>query len=238
MIPTRQLPQLSRLEEEQLVERARQGDKPARDEIVLALMNIVRGYAYHRTYAMDEWAKPRINAEDLFQIGMLAVVENLNAALRQANPFAYLTVVAHRAIGKHCAHWASLVRLPGSEGIGRHPYIIVGSLDRPLDEEPEKTLADVLADVLSDIDAASPERNYTEFYDAINALPEPQRSVIVRNYGLFGHEPQSLSEISAELGIWANNWKRSAIKYLRGQRKRRRMEGSAKFGAMLQEELA
>ncbi|GAB4464119.1 MAG: RNA polymerase sigma factor RpoS [Burkholderiaceae bacterium] len=77
------------------------------------------------------------------------------------------------------------------------------SLDTPLDSDPGSTLIDLLADA----GAASPEtaalaREIERLVrDWLERLPDKQRTVVERRYGLNGFEPATLEDIAAELGL-------------------------------------
>ncbi len=77
------------------------------------------------------------------------------------------------------------------------------SLDTPLESDPGSTLIDLLADT----GAASPEtaalaREIEQLVrDWLERLPDRQRTVIERRYGLNGLEPATLDDLAAELGL-------------------------------------
>ncbi|MFZ5540129.1 MAG: RNA polymerase sigma factor RpoS [Pseudomonadota bacterium] len=77
------------------------------------------------------------------------------------------------------------------------------SLDTPLESDPGSSLIDLLADT----GAASPEtvalaREIEQLVrDWLEHLPEKQRTVIERRYGLNAREPATLEGVAAELGL-------------------------------------
>jgi RNA polymerase nonessential primary-like sigma factor len=77
------------------------------------------------------------------------------------------------------------------------------SLDTPLESDPGSTLIDLLADT----GAASPEtvalaREIEQLVrDWIERLPDKQRTVIERRYGLNGLEPATLDDLAVDLGL-------------------------------------
>lgn len=77
------------------------------------------------------------------------------------------------------------------------------SLDTPLESDPGSSLIDLLADT----GAASPEtvalaREIEQLVrDWLERLPDKQRTVVERRYGLNAREPATLEELAVELGL-------------------------------------
>jgi RNA polymerase nonessential primary-like sigma factor len=77
------------------------------------------------------------------------------------------------------------------------------SLDAPLESDPGASLIDLLADT----GAASPERAALAreverlVRDWLERLPDRQRTVVERRYGLNAREPATLEDVAAELGL-------------------------------------
>lgn len=77
------------------------------------------------------------------------------------------------------------------------------SLDAPLENDPGSSLIDLLADT----GAASPEtvalaREIERLVrDWLERLPDKQRTVVERRYGLNAREPATLDDVAAELGL-------------------------------------
>lgn len=77
------------------------------------------------------------------------------------------------------------------------------SLDTPLESDPGSSLIDLLADT----GAASPEtvalaREIEQLVrDWLERLPDKQRTVVERRYGLNAREPATLEDVAAELGL-------------------------------------
>lgn len=90
------------------------------------------------------WASPRIEADDLAQVGYLAAWEVLKQD-RQflGNPVAYVVVVAKNAMRRYCGRHASLITSPYKHR-GYQPPLAVLSLDAPLSPGAAFTLLDVL----------------------------------------------------------------------------------------------
>jgi DNA-directed RNA polymerase sigma subunit (sigma70/sigma32) len=180
------LPVLSRDEEADLVRRARQGDKQAREDLLHSCLRYVASvtsryscYLEHEEYL------------DLVSIGNLAIVERLDKALTVENPVAYLYGVAKLAIRSYCYTHSQLI----TQVRGR-PMVWTDSLDAPLYDRKG-----CLADTLVAPEQAPPSEQpaFANLYGAIKALTPKQQYVILRFYGLDGDAPESIASISRRL---------------------------------------
>jgi DNA-directed RNA polymerase sigma subunit (sigma70/sigma32) len=180
------LPVLSRDEEADVVRRARQGDKQAREALLHSCLRYVACitsryscYLEHEEYL------------DLVSIGNLAIVERLDKALTVENPVAYLYGVAKLAIRSYCyTHSQLITQVRGK------PMVWTDSLDAPL-SNGNGCLADCLAAPEQESEQEQP--CYSQLYDVIKALTPKQQYVIVRFYGLDGEAPESIASISRRL---------------------------------------
>ena len=80
----------------------------------------------------------------------------------------------------------------------------VVSIDSPVDEGPKtRRLHDVLASELTDPEGDAGEREALSWLRvAVNEIPDDRRRhVLRRRFGLDGAEPQTLSEVGAEIGL-------------------------------------
>jgi RNA polymerase nonessential primary-like sigma factor len=77
------------------------------------------------------------------------------------------------------------------------------SLDAPLDADPESTLADLLIDVTAEAPEASAVRHELEgrVHEWLLGLPDKQRLVIERRFGLDEREPATLDALAMELSL-------------------------------------
>ena len=77
------------------------------------------------------------------------------------------------------------------------------SLDAPLDADPDSTLADLLIDVTAEAPEASAVRHELEgrVQDWLARLPDKQRLVIERRFGLGECEPATLDALATELSL-------------------------------------
>jgi DNA-directed RNA polymerase specialized sigma24 family protein len=187
----------ARTEHEQaLIERARAGELAAREEMITSLLHHVERFAT-RCFALLSWTSPHFDALDLVQAGSEAMLRCLNHALLAEQPFAYLLAVAYRAIRSYSRTYHSLICTPATPGTLPLP---VESLDAPLvSDEGEDTspLADLLATPVSTPPADA--QGYTALYQAIEALPEHRRVMVVRHHGLYDQPAEALCDLSADL---------------------------------------
>ena len=77
------------------------------------------------------------------------------------------------------------------------------SLDAPLDNDPQASLMDLLPGDLADAPDAQAEHNETNVLvrDWLKKLPDKQRVVITRRFGLDNDDPATLELLAAEMGV-------------------------------------
>jgi RNA polymerase nonessential primary-like sigma factor len=77
------------------------------------------------------------------------------------------------------------------------------SLDAPLDNDPQASLMDLLPGASEDGPDARAEHHEIEILvrDWLKKLPDKQRLVIIRRFGLDNEDPSTLEQLAAELGI-------------------------------------
>ncbi len=203
-----QLPRLTRSQEAELVCRAQQGDKQAKDELIQSCLRYVSliasryvCYVQHEEYL------------DLVSIGNLAVVECLEKALTVANPVAYLYGVARLAIKSYCYKHSQLITQ-----VRGKPMVWVDSLEAPIGNS-QQCLADRLSAPVPE--AQQQPADFTALYEAISTLTAKQRYVVLRYFGLDGDAPESMAALSQRLcstnanGMLARNRYNLAISSLR-----------------------
>ncbi len=178
-------PQLSRAQERALVTRARAGEN-VRDDIILSLQP--RVYALAAKYWRRD-AGP-VERMDLVQAANVAMFHSFGRALWGANPITYLLRVARGAMSNCLSGRGDLIKTYRQED-----RIALLSLDHPIGEDGT-SLADVLAHEVRP--APCLETAVHALCQAIEALPEKQRLVIQRHYGLTT-QPESLNRIGRSL---------------------------------------
>lgn len=102
----------------------------------------------------------RFDADDLTQIGCLAVCEALKRGIKvKGDKIGYVVVIARRAMQRYCGVYRSLIRTPRTAH-GYQPALVVLSLDAPLFPGDEVTLLDRLAEM-----AVEAAEEYAALYD-------------------------------------------------------------------------
>jgi RNA polymerase primary sigma factor len=101
----------------------------------------------------------------------------------------------------------------------------VTSLDRPVGEEGETKLGDLLEsggpDIEEEVEVSLAEETLRR---TIDELPEPERNVIRLRYGINGDEPQPLRETGRRLGLSAERVRQIESKALKLLATRREIE--------------
>lgn len=101
----------------------------------------------------------------------------------------------------------------------------VSSIDAPIGGDSEKTLAETLADTSTPDPAlqAQDDDMRMNLDQWLQALPEKQREVLARRFGLRGHEVATLEEVGEEIGLTRERVRQIQVDGLR--RLREMMEG-------------
>ncbi len=180
------LPRLTRSEESEFVNRARNGDTQAKAALIHSCLGYVASVAYRHVCYMqhDDYL-------DLVSIGNLAIVECFEKALTVDKPVAYLLGVAKLAVRAYCCKHSGLITHQRGQ-----PYVWVDSLDAPLGNG-QGCLAEMLSTPTQE-----PQQEPGDFdtlYQAISGLTPKQRYVIQRYFGLDGDAPEPIAAISRRL---------------------------------------
>jgi hypothetical protein len=110
------------------------------------------------------YRSPRFDAEELAQIGALAVCEALQRGIHaRGNRIAYVVVIARRAMRRQLGVYRSLIKTPRTHN-GYQPALVVLSLDAPIWADDGATLLDRLADAAVEAaeDYAAQHDNYLD----------------------------------------------------------------------------
>ncbi|GLV56317.1 hypothetical protein KDH_31580 [Dictyobacter sp. S3.2.2.5] len=181
------------VQQQALVARAQAGE-PVRDEIILSLQPCIKAMATKHIYN-NLHNSHHIECDDLVQEANVAILEALQNALTKEDPCRYLVKVAKRAMIEYYVNGRSdLIKTWHSY---QKPLSIL-SLDVPVQRETETPFADTLSVEVRLEASKSLEEEYASLYSAIEALPEKQRLVVRRYYGL-NDAPTPLNEISRML---------------------------------------
>ena len=174
---------LSREQERELSQRIRRGDEAARNELVEAHLGFVASVAMrYRGYGLS--VDELISAG---RIGLLAAAERFEGT-RDARFISYAKWWIRGAMLKELSE-CRLQR----------------SLDEPLssDEEDSGTLLDILPaeSAPASDEAAEASSARSRLAESLAQLDEQERAVLLRHFGLGGHEPLTLAQIAGELGL-------------------------------------
>lgn len=175
---TRSLPRLSREEEAEIVRRAKEGDAEAREQVITSCITYVEFIAkrYERYLQHDDYL-------DLVSIGSLVVVENFSRALGKDNPSGSLRSRGKYTIIHYYFTRANLIVRPDHNS----KPVYATSLDQPY-------YSNTLADKAS---VAVKERSdYSYLFEAVERLPQHYQDVLIKHYGLYDSQPESLYALS------------------------------------------
>ena len=199
----KRLHRITRAEAPALVERARQGDEGARNELVLGCVRFALIVA-HQYY--NERQPEHIDVLDLVQEANLAMLAKLDYALRANDPISYLTTLAARAVRFYCTYHAPMIQRPEyslKEMALSNPYpATVESFNTTIyDDGLRLRIEHIEAPALRlEADEAIEECEQYRFaplYEAIkHRLTPQQRATIIRQFGLFGQPAEAYSEIA------------------------------------------
>ena len=91
------------------------------------------------------------------------------------------------------------------------------SLDEPIGDDGESSVSDLLADenAADPSEVVADDQRQETLADALAGLPERQRIVLVRRYGLDGQDPFTLDEIARELGLTRERVRQIEVESLR-----------------------
>jgi RNA polymerase sigma factor (sigma-70 family) len=179
---------------DEVVQKARGGDRESRDLLVLSCLSFV----FYRAW---EYKDELLHADpmDLVSVGCLTLLESLEKALSADNPIKYLISQAAYAIQHYVFHESPMIRRDKH----RNQVTPVVSLDQELGDS-DVTYGDLIG-VLQEFDLLSEEEKeemdalpYAPLYQAIDRLTEKQRTVVKRHFGLDG-APETLADIGRSL---------------------------------------
>src|SRR3954469_8085209 len=107
------------------------------------------------------------------------------------------------------------------------------SLDEPIGDDGESSVSDLLADenALDPSDVVAVEQRNQALSDALDALPQRARMVLVRRYGLDGEDPYTLDEIARELGLTRERVRQIEVETLRQLSALRELQDLRMFAA-------
>lgn len=195
-IEVHHLQEVEREERFAFCERARQGDREARNGLILHCLPYLFVKAFH---IYDERRLPHIDVPDLVEEANVILLEKMNLALAKREPIPYLIMIATKHMEHYCTYNAPLIQRPfglSTQVLAqRQHYMSVKSLDAPITMEDEDVF------LLNRIQAPTPaliggkdeeylQARFSRLYEAVRQLSPSQQKAIIRFYGLF-HQPAS-----------------------------------------------
>ncbi len=196
------LPKLSREAEAILIERARQGDSKARENLIISCLSYTLGKArfiyYERRPVHDDLL-------DLVQEASVLMVNVLDKALKKSNPASYLRGIAHRTISQYCTYHSDLIQKPEYPLEKLAPYsTTVESLDAPIYNGSKRILVDLIEapKMPPELEEKVSYERDTMLHNAIHKLPKNQQATIIRLYGLFGQPTETVDEIGTPSKVY------------------------------------
>ena len=180
--------------ERALLARATSGED-VRNELVLYLQRPVSRLAsrIHQKFLHRTGHGTKVEVLDLVNSANVKMLDTYPLALTKRNAVSYLLRVAYSAMIDCVNGREHVIKV---KCLAKHAPIPVLSLDRPLDEEGT-SLADLLSDVADLPRLASTSTLSASVQQAIETLPEKQRSLVLRYFGFAG-TPVSLNQISRD----------------------------------------
>jgi len=149
------------------------------DALILACSETVKAIAWKFARSSDG----RVDADDLYSIGMVEVCEAASRAVDADNPTVYLCKAARYAM---IGEWRRVYRWS------------IASLDAPLSDESSLTLMDVLPAPTSEVSV--PSRRTRALNGAMRRLVSSrQRAALRRRYGLPGYGMHTMKETARNL---------------------------------------
>jgi DNA-directed RNA polymerase specialized sigma24 family protein len=213
-------PELTREQEDVLLERVRVGDTQAKNDLMQGAVLPYLAYWASQLFFTYSWVSPRIEYADLLQVGSIFAWTHFEVALKKDAPLAYLKVCARYQMRLHCLFLAPfLIVTPRSrDREGRYAEAYQEpSLDRPVGEG-ELFLSDVLAAPDDPSSFASSEEASIQLYEALEQLPDYQRSIVGQVFGLVGYGRERIVDLAMTRGVSESSIERvrdRAIKKLR-----------------------
>ena len=179
-------PPLKKEDEEKYIRLAGQGDRSARDMLIVHNLRLV-------VYIAKKFENTGAGIEDLVSIGTIGLIKAVNSFDGDKN-------IKLATYASRCVENEILMFLRKTSNTRTDV-----SLDEPLNvdrEGNELLLSDVLADDRGDIgDSVESEDDIRLVMRTLNALPPRDRRIIEMRFGLAGYREYTQKEVADEMGI-------------------------------------
>jgi len=180
-----------------------QGNSQAREILIERNLRLV-------AHIVKKYATKDKNMEDMLSIGTIGLIKAVDTF--QPEKGARLGTYASRCIENEL-----LMVLRSSKKQSREV-----SLNDPVGSDRdgnEITLLDVLEAEKEDVvEKLTLQENVRRLYEAVAVLPEPERSILIFRYGLYGKKIRTQREIAESMGIsrsYVSRIEKRAVEYLR-----------------------
>jgi len=166
--------------------KARQGDSRAREILIERNLRLV-------AHIVKKYSAKDKDMEDMLSIGTIGLIKAVDTF--QEGKGTRLGTYASRCIENELL---MVLRSDKKQSREVHLNEPVGS-DR---EGNEITLFDVLEAEKEDVvESLTLQENIRKLYEMLREMPEPERTILVARYGLYGVKSRTQREIAGELGI-------------------------------------
>ena len=198
----KRLPHLSREEQRPLIDKARHGDKDAKDTLILHCLkwSITRAV---RIYLEQE--PEHLDVMDLVGVANVEIMEKMDRAIAQMeDPVMFLLSSAAYEMQSYCRYKNPLIQRPrqSNERLQKadpHPASTVSleATDKKRKLPLSETLAAKAYVLEADEEVERREaRKYALLHRAVDELSPTLRRVIVEGYGLFGQPARTKQELA------------------------------------------
>lgn len=177
---------LSRKEEQQCFELMAQGDKEAKNKLILHNMRLV-------AHIIKKYYAGACDQDDLISIGTVGLIKAVST-------FDYSKGIRFATYGSRCIENEILMSFRAQKKLADTVYMS-DTLETDKDGN-QLTLMDVIDDG-SDLDELIDSRMQTrQLYKYVDELTEPrEKEILIARYGLYGTVPRTQREIADKMGI-------------------------------------
>ena len=179
-------PPLEEEVEKELLIKAKEGDIDARNTLIVHNLRLV-------VFIAKKFESTKINIEDLISIGSMGLIKGVQTFKLEKN-------IKLATYASRCIENEILMYLRKTQK-SRQEY----SLDEVLSIDSEGNEM-VLSDVLSSneelaLTKLTKEEDIRNLYYSLEKLSEREKEIVIRRFGLYGHEAMTQKDVADTLGI-------------------------------------